>query len=89
VLGQAACFRLSPWTKGMTEARREFVRRVPALRNSAPPLALGAVAACLERGARVLHWANIKTLELAFWIPGIDEMLEPGKLSPRPRSTPT
>ena len=74
------------------------------LRNTAPPLALGAVAAivagatgsnvaaaaccavgfplaaaaCLYRGSEVLHWANVKTLELAFWIPGIDEMLEPG-----------
>jgi hypothetical protein len=73
------------------------------LRNTAPPLALGAVAAivagatgsnlvaaaccavgfplaaaaCLYRGSEVLHWANVKTLELALWIPGIDEMLEP------------
>jgi hypothetical protein len=74
------------------------------LRNSAPPLILGAAVAivvaatghnpafaaccavvlllagagCLFRAARVGNWADIKTLELAFWIPDIDNLLDPG-----------
>jgi hypothetical protein len=51
-----------------------------------------AATACTFRSARVLYWADLRTLELAFWIPGIDEMLEPGparKVRPRRRSTPT
>jgi hypothetical protein len=56
------------------------------LPNAAPPLVLTA-AACLERGARVLYWANVKTLELAFWVPGIDEMLEPGWMAAGPPRT--
>lgn len=68
------------------------------LRNSAPPLALGAIAGLVElftshrpllaagsavtlgaaavalvvQGRRLRHWANLKTLELCFWIPDID-----------------
>jgi hypothetical protein len=71
------------------------------LRNSAPPLILGAVTAivnaaigdnpvflsccaivlsltaagCLFRGARMSNWADMKTLELAFWVPDIDKSL--------------
>ena len=69
------------------------------LRNCAPPLLLGFVAAIVElvagsnpalvvtsaalfgsaffavivQGRRLAHWATMKTLELCFWIPGIDE----------------
>ncbi|WBB59510.1 hypothetical protein O7599_28690 [Streptomyces sp. WMMC500] len=42
---------------------------------SAGPAALvviGAVGAVRE-GRRMQHWARLKTLELCFWIPGIDE----------------
>ena len=130
---------VSPWRRGIADARREFVERVPAamdrpfltahsavlraaielheinaaseiarlqaiglmLRNSAPPLVLGAVAAvvdaatntqpalsiccavilpvaaagCLYQSARMSYWSYVKTLELAFWIPGIDDSL--------------
>ena len=71
------------------------------LRNSAPPLVLGAVAAvvdaatntqpalsiccavilpvaaagCLYQSARMSYWSYVKTLELAFWVPGIDDSL--------------
>jgi hypothetical protein len=31
--------------------------------------------------ARLSHWADMKTLEIAFWIPGIDENLVPRKSS--------
>ncbi|MGH4024751.1 MAG: hypothetical protein ACRDRV_09215 [Pseudonocardiaceae bacterium] len=69
------------------------------LRNSAPPLLLGAAAAIVElvlgrnpvfmagsalllvagfcslivQGRRLGHWASLKTLELCFWLPDIDE----------------
>ena len=69
------------------------------LRNSAPPLVLGFVAAIVEvfagprpvlaigcaavfavatialitQGRRLGHWAGFKTLELAFWLPDVDE----------------
>jgi len=69
------------------------------LRNSAPPLMLGFVAALVEvvvgpnpvfaagcavlfavwacsliiQGRRLRNWANLKTLELCFWLPDIDE----------------
>lgn len=72
------------------------------LRNSAPPLLLGALVAFVElftgtkpalaavslvllavgsvslvaQGRKMGHWATIKTLELCFWIPEIDERLE-------------
>jgi len=82
------------------------------LRNSAPPLILGAVAAvanaatnthpvlsiycaiilpiaaagCLFQSARMSYWSYAKTLELAFWVPGIDDGLRTqtatGKTSP-------
>ncbi|WP_370943764.1 hypothetical protein AB5J62_32225 [Amycolatopsis sp. cg5] len=71
------------------------------LRNSAPPLLLGALVAVVEiftgskpalaavslllfavgsvslvaQGRKMGHWASIKTLELCFWIPDIDERL--------------
>jgi hypothetical protein len=71
------------------------------LRNSAPPLAMAAVAAVVElfasrhpvlatglamafgvasvtlvvQGRQLRHWANLKTLELCFWIPDIDAKL--------------
>ncbi|MGH3911360.1 MAG: hypothetical protein ACRDRM_11080 [Pseudonocardiaceae bacterium] len=69
------------------------------LRNSAPPLMLGSVAAIVElslgrnpvfaagcavllaagfcslivQGRRLGHWASLKTLELCFWLPDVDE----------------
>ncbi|MEU4247764.1 hypothetical protein AB0F15_10165 [Amycolatopsis sp. NPDC026612] len=69
------------------------------LRNCAPPLALGFVAAIVElflsrtpamaagcavllavgffslivQARRLSHWARMKTLELCFWLPDIDE----------------
>jgi hypothetical protein len=69
------------------------------LRNSAPPLVLGFVAAIVElvlgrdpvpvagcavllavgffslivQGRRLGHWASVKTLELCFWLPDIDQ----------------
>jgi len=69
------------------------------LRNSAPALGLGIIAAVVEifasdrrglaaacavvlaagvvalivQGRRLSHWAGLKTLELAFWIPDVDE----------------
>ncbi|MGH3794988.1 MAG: hypothetical protein ACRDSP_08870 [Pseudonocardiaceae bacterium] len=69
------------------------------LRNCAPPLVLGFIAATVElilgqdpvlvtgcaalfaagffsliaQGRRLGHWASLKTLELCFWLPDIDE----------------
>jgi hypothetical protein len=75
------------------------------LRNSAPPLAFGFVAAIVElalwrhpvlaagltvlfgfgcfalivQGRRFGHWAGLKTLELSFWLPDIDEQCRVAK----------
>lgn len=40
-------------------------------------LLLLAAIGSLWHSARLTHWANMKTLDLAFWIPGIDENLHP------------
>jgi hypothetical protein len=140
-VGRALSRVIPAWRKDMDDARKMFVRRVPAakerpflqadrstlqaaievhgidtalemtrlraiglmLRNVAPALALGAITSLVEairgdsvafatsffvilalaaagslwQAGRLTHWADMKTLELAFWIPGIDNSLFP------------
>ena len=45
---------------------------LPQLRASAGALAAGSVA-LLVHGRRLSLWAGLKTLELAFWLPDVDE----------------
>jgi uncharacterized membrane protein len=48
---------------------------------------------CLSQSAILRHWANMKTLELAYWIPDIDHSIDPGNTAaeqsqpPRPSSS--
>lgn len=44
--------------------------------------ALAAVG-CLSQSAKMRHWANMKTFELAYWVPGIDDGLDPGNSAAR------
>jgi hypothetical protein len=48
-----------------------------------------AAAGSLWQAGRMSHWADMKTLELAFWVPGIDNDLEPhpNKSSARQRKS--
>jgi len=34
-----------------------------------------AVLSCIGQGKRLREWANMKTLDICYWIPGIDEMV--------------
>jgi len=36
-------------------------------------LLVGAAIGATGQGRRLMHWANMKTLECAYWIPDIDE----------------
>lgn len=132
--------RLVPfWQRGWSEARKEFLARIPSargrhyvgvhgtvltaaveaydreaaqeihrlravglmVRNCCVPLAAGAVTAAVEafaghrvgaavvcavllagaavsalqQNGRLRHWAALRTLEVCYWIPGIDEAL--------------
>ena len=36
-----------------------------------------AAAGSFMQSLRLIHWANLRTLEVAFWIPGVNESLRP------------
>ncbi|RAJ63501.1 hypothetical protein K378_03616 [Streptomyces sp. Amel2xB2] len=62
------------WNYDVETARREFVARVPEARERpfALLLLIGLVGAIKEgRGAQ--HVDRLKTLEICFWLPGIDD----------------
>lgn len=45
-----------------------------------------AAVGCLTQSVIMRHWANLKTLELAYWVPDIDQALDSGGSSrPRPQ----
>jgi hypothetical protein len=57
---------------------------VEAIHGASPVFAVScfailalAAAGSLWQAGRMTHWADMKTLELAFWIPGIDNELVP------------
>lgn len=101
-IGRFLAYPLRIWTKETSDAREEFVSRVPAARGRSfveadRAVLLAAVevhyeGAALEilrlraiglmlrncslwQAGRLTHWANLKTLELAFWVPGIDDAI--------------
>jgi hypothetical protein len=43
---------------------------------------------CFYQSARLSHWANLKTLECAFWVPGIDTELGAAKMPSGPLPPP-
>ena len=55
----------------------------PAIAACCAALFLLITAGCLSRSAIIRHWANLKTLQLAFWIPDIDNPLVSKARSPR------
>lgn len=70
---------------------------VEAIRGNSPVFAVScfvllalAAAASLWQAGRMTHWADMKTLELAFWIPNIDQELVPQshRSSTRQRKSP-
>lgn len=52
-----------------------------------------ATIGCLRQSAIMRHWANMKTLELAYWVPDIDQTLDSGisptKRAQQPRQQPS
>jgi hypothetical protein len=48
---------------------------------------------CLSQSVVMRHWANMRTLESAYWVPNIDSILDAGnsttKRAPRARSSPS
>jgi hypothetical protein len=52
----------------------------PLLAALCAVLFAGAVLSCIRQGKRLRVWAGMKTLQICYWIPGIDEMIaRPGK----------
>jgi hypothetical protein len=52
----------------------------PLLAALCAVLFAGAVLSCIRQGKRLRVWADMKTLQICYWIPGIDEMIaHPGK----------
>lgn len=49
-----------------------------------PLVAIG----CLNQSVIMRHWANMKTFELAYWVPEIDQGLNQGSSSTKPRARP-
>jgi hypothetical protein len=58
----------------------------PAIAVCCAALFLLIAAGCLSQAAIIRHWANLKTLQLAFWIPDIDNTLVPKAQSSRQSS---
>ncbi|GAB3481324.1 hypothetical protein [Amycolatopsis cihanbeyliensis] len=53
----------------------------PALAAGCAVLFAAGFVALIVQGRRLGHWANLKTLELAHWLPDIDEKLRPDQNS--------
>ncbi|GGX28114.1 hypothetical protein GCM10010297_56910 [Streptomyces malachitofuscus] len=51
-------------------------------------LLLVSFTAAIGHGRRVRHWDRLKTLEMCFWIPDIDDMFDPGHRGARAGSRP-
>lgn len=51
----------------------------PEAAIAAAVLLLGGTLAGLWQGQRLRHWANLKTLEICFWIPDIDTHVQPAE----------
>jgi hypothetical protein len=54
-----------------------FVGRTPALAAGCAVLFLGGFVAFIVQARRLGHWAAMKTLELCYWLPDIDERCRP------------
>lgn len=56
--------------------------------NQVPAAILGAAGfaaatfSSLWQGRRLREWAKMKTLEICYWIPGIDESVQGGRTPP-------
>lgn len=58
-----------------------FVGRNPALAAGCAVLLLGGFVAFIVQARRLAHWAAMKTLELCYWLPDIDDRC---RQSPKP-----